>query len=247
MKPFDENSTQPWHTLSVEDVISRLESNLHGLADSEATHRLSKYGLNELKAAAPVSRWAILAAQFKNVLIIILLMGAALSAFLGHGTEAVAISVMVLLAVLLGFVQEYRAERALEALSRMAAPTAAVLRDGQEIVIPASKLVPGDCVLLRTGDRVPADLRLLETVNLQCDEAALTGESVPVEKQTARLEDPNLSVGDRSNTGLCRNDDHLRPGPRHGGRYRHGNRIRQSGSDVTVGGGRPDAVAGEPR
>jgi P-type Ca2+ transporter type 2C len=199
MKPFDKNSTQPWHTLSVEDVIARLGSNLHGLADSEATRRLSKYGLNELKAAAPVSRWAILAAQFKNVLIIILLMGAALSAFLGHGTEAVAISVMVLLAVLLGFVQEYRAERALEALSRMAAPNASILRDGRELVIPASKLVPGDLVLLRTGDRVPADLRLFETVNLQCDEAALTGESVPVEKQTARLEDPNLSVGDRSN------------------------------------------------
>lgn len=199
MKMFDENSTQLWHSLSAVEVIARLESNPDGLGDSEATQRLTKYGPNELQAAAPVSRWAILAAQFKNVLIIILLIGAALSAFMGHGTEAVAISVMVLLAVLLGFVQEYRAERALEALSRMAAPTAAVLRDGQEVVIPASKLVPGDVVLLRTGDRVPADLRLLETINLQCDEAALTGESVPVEKQTAHLDDPNLSVGDRSN------------------------------------------------
>jgi Ca2+-transporting ATPase len=199
LKPLVSNSTQTWHTLSVQDVFTHLESNPHGLSGAEATNRVAQYGPNELQAAEPTSPWAILAAQFKNVLIIILLVGIALSAFLGHGTEAVAIAVIVLLAVLLGFVQEYRAERALEALSRMAAPTAIVLRDGRESVIPARELIPGDVVLLHTGDRVPADLRLLEAVNLQCDEAALTGESVPVEKQTTPLNDPNLSVGDRFN------------------------------------------------
>ncbi|MFH1026968.1 MAG: HAD-IC family P-type ATPase, partial [Pseudomonadota bacterium] len=188
-----------WHTRSIEDIGTGLESTPHGLTGAEAARRLTQHGPNELQAAEPTSPWAILATQFKNVLIIILLIGTAISAFLGHGTEAVAIAVIVLLAVLLGFVQEYRAERALEALGRMAAPTAIILRQGQESVIPARELVPGDVVLLYTGDRVPADLRLLETVNLQCDEAALTGESVPVEKQTAPLDDPNLSVGDRSN------------------------------------------------
>ena len=162
---------------------------------------MAQYGPNQLQASDPVSPWTIFAAQFKNVLIIILLVGTTLSAFLGHTTEAAAIGIIVLLATLLGFLQEYRAERALEALSHMAAPTATVFRDGRESEIPASELVPGDVVLLGTGDRVPADLRLFKTINLQCDEAALTGESVPVEKQTFTLDDPNLSVGDRSNMG----------------------------------------------
>ena len=198
LKPLADKSTQMWHALSVEDVGARLESTPHGLAASEATRRLAQYGLNEVQAAAPISLWAILAEQFKNVLIIILLIGTAISAFLGHGTEAIAIAVIVLLAVLLGFVQEYRADRAIDALRRMAAPTATVLRDGREGEIAASELVPGDVVLLHTGDRVPADVRLIEAVNLQCDEAALTGESIPVEKQTAPLADFNLALGDRS-------------------------------------------------
>jgi Ca2+-transporting ATPase len=199
MKPLIEKSAQMWHTLSIEDTFTHLESNPQGLSGAEAIRRLAQYGPNQLQASEPVSPWTILAAQFKNVLIIILLVGTTLSAFLGHTTEAVAIGVIVLLATLLGFFQEYRAERALEALSQMAAPTATVLRDGRESQIPARELVPGDVVLLSTGDRVPADLRLLQTVNLQCDEAVLTGESVPVEKQTFTLDDPNLSVGDRFN------------------------------------------------
>ena len=198
LKPSANKSTQMWHALTIEDVGACLESTPHGLAGAEAARRFTQYGPNELQAAAPISLWAILAGQFKNVLIIILLIGTAISSFLGHGTEAVAIAVIVLLAVLLGFVQEYRAERAIDALSRMAAPTATVLRDGREGEIPASELVLGDVVLLHTGDRVPADLRLIEAVNLQCDEAALTGESIPVEKQTAPLADFNPALGDRS-------------------------------------------------
>ncbi|MGH9390341.1 MAG: cation-translocating P-type ATPase, partial [Vicinamibacteria bacterium] len=149
--------------------------------------------------AKRISPWSLLLEQFKNVLIVILLVATALSAFLGHGLEAVAIAVIVLFAVLLGFIQEYRAERAIDALREMAAPTATVLRDGEENEIPARELVPGDVVLLAAGDKVPADLRLLEAINLKVEEAALTGESVAVEKHIEPLAEPDLPVGDRKN------------------------------------------------
>jgi Ca2+-transporting ATPase len=166
---------------------------------AEAARRLAEYGPNELQAARRISPWAILAAQLMNVLILILLAATALSAFLGHGVEAIAISVIVLFAVVLGFVQEYRAERAIEALRRMAAPTAAVLRDGRETEVASRELVPGDVLILRAGNRVAGDARLLEAVNLQVQEAALTGESVPVEKRVAVLDDADLALGDRQN------------------------------------------------
>ena len=146
-----------------------------------------------------VSPWEILLEQFKNVLILILLGATVISLFLGHGIESIVIAIIVLFAVVLGFVQEYRAERAIEALRNMAAPTATVLRDGVEIKIPALELVPGDVILLHTGDRIPADARLLESVNIHVDEAVLTGESVPVEKHIKTLEITDLAIGDRKN------------------------------------------------
>jgi Ca2+-transporting ATPase len=161
--------------------------------------RQAQYGPNELRAAGRVTPLHILASQFKNVFIVILLVATALSAVLGHGLESAAIGVIVLFAVLLGFVQEYRAERAIEALHRMAAPTATVLRHGREVEIPARELVPGDVFLLKAGDKVPADARLLESVNLRIEEAALTGESVPSEKEVQALEGADLPVGDRRN------------------------------------------------
>jgi Ca2+-transporting ATPase len=169
------------------------------LNSAEAARRLEQHGPNELQAAIAVSPWSILLEQFKNVLIVILLIAVALSAFLGHGIEAIAIGVIVLFAVLLGFVQEFRAEQAIHALRQMAAPLATVVRDGQETSVPASELVPGDVVLLAAGSKIPADGRLLEAVNLQVEEAALTGESVPVEKQTATIADPTAALGDRTN------------------------------------------------
>jgi len=192
-------SATPWHTRPPDSVLRHLGSGPDGLSAVEAEARLATYGPNELQAAHGVSALGILASQFKNVLIVILLVATLLSAVLGHGTEAIAIAAIVLLAVLLGFVQEFRAERATDALRRMAAPTAAVLRDGEECEIPARQLVPGDLILLRAGDRVPADARLIESVNLQVEEAALTGESVPVEKHAGALEDPDLVLGDRRN------------------------------------------------
>ncbi len=190
---------ESWHTQPVETVLSRLSSSLAGLSTAEAARRHLTHGPNEIGIAKGTSPWALLFDQFKNVLIGILLVATALSAFLGHWVEAIAIAVIVVFAVLLGFIQEYRAERAIEALREMAAPTATVLRDGQENETPARELVPGDVVLLAAGDKVPADLRLLEAINLKVEEAALTGESVAVEKHTEPLAEPDLPVGDRKN------------------------------------------------
>jgi len=190
---------QEWHALGIEEALNNLKTNKEGLSSEEAARRLAQYGPNELQAAHHISPWTILFEQFKNVLIIILLIATALSAFLGEGIDAIAIGVIVLFAVGLGFVQEYRAERAIEALRQMAAPTASVLRDGEEEEIPAREVVPGDVLLIRAGDKIPADARLIEAINLQVEEAALTGESVAVEKHTASLPKGDLAVGDRKN------------------------------------------------
>src|SRR5574337_403125 len=188
-----------WHTLSSETVFAHLKSRPTGLTGAEATRRLAEHGPNELQSARRLPPWMIFFEQFKNVLIVILLVATALSAFLGHGIEAMAIAVIVLFVALLGFMQEYRAERATEALRQMAAPTATALRDGEEVEIPARALVPGDVVLLRAGDKIPADARLIEAVNLQVEEAALTGESGPVDKHAAPLTNGELALGDRKN------------------------------------------------
>jgi Ca2+-transporting ATPase len=193
------NTNKPWHTLTRDAVYDILSSSPIGLTSAEASKRLLETGPNEIQAAKRISAWEILLEQFKNVLILILLGATVISLILGHGIESIVIAVIVLFAVFLGFIQEYRAERAIEALRQMAAPTAAVFRDGVEVKIPARDLVPGDVILLHTGDRIPADARLLEAVNLQVEEAALTGESVPVEKHTQLLAGDDLSVGDRKN------------------------------------------------
>lgn len=197
------HQSKAWHTVTVEDTIQSLRSSLEGLSNEEAAKRLAEYGPNELKATGSVSPWKILLDQFKNVLIIILLIATTISFFLGHGVEAIAITVIVLFAVLLGFIQEYRAERAIESLRQMAAPTATVIRESIEIEVAARELVPGDVVLLVAGDNVPADLRLVESINLQVVEAPLTGESVPVEKHSEALDDADLAVGDRKNMGYA--------------------------------------------
>lgn len=189
---------QNWYNLEPAEVIASLNSNPHGLSQQEAQKRLAQFGPNELVQKERISPWAIFLEQFKSFLIIILLIAVALSAVLGEVADAIVIFIIVLFACGLGFIQEYRAERAMEALKRMAAPVASVLRDGKEMEIPARELVPGDIILLRTGDRIPADARLIEAVNLKTDEAPLTGESIPVEKISERLEG-EVNVGDRKN------------------------------------------------
>ena len=188
-----------WHMLKVEELFEKLQSRPGGLSSTEAFERLAEYGPNRIQAERRASPWKLLLEQFKNVLIITLLIATALSAFLGHGIEAVAIAVIVLFAVLLGFIQEFRAERAIEALREMAAPLARVRRGGEEVVINASDLVPGDVVILAAGDRVPADGRLLQAMNLRTDEASLTGESLPSEKEVAVQLHELAGPGDRKN------------------------------------------------
>jgi P-type Ca2+ transporter type 2C len=188
-----------WHVKNAEEAFGDLESQPEGLTGAQTEERLERFGPNEIQAAKRISAWEILLEQFKNVLILILLGATAISFFLGHGIESIVIAVIVLFAVGLGFIQEYRAERAIEALREMAAPTASVLRDGKEVKIPARELVPGDVIFLHVGDRIPADGRLLESINLRVEEAALTGESAPVGKDVDPLPNPDLGVGDRKN------------------------------------------------
>jgi P-type Ca2+ transporter type 2C len=188
-----------WHAQAVDAVLQTFATTESGLSAEEAALRLDSYGFNELQAFERSSAWHTLAMQFKNVLIVILLAATLVSGLLGHALEAGAIAVIVLFAVLLGFIQEYRAERALEALRKMAAPLGHVIRDGVERSIPSRDVVPGDLVVLRAGDRVPADCRITAAVNLAIDEAALTGESLAITKTSTELPFETLAVGDRRN------------------------------------------------
>jgi len=188
-----------WHTLSVAAVVERLETTEGGLGSDEAARRLARHGPNELTASGRITPWRLLLAHLENVLIVILLVAVGLSALLGHVLEAIVIGVILLFAVALGFIQEYRAERAIEGLKRLAAPTATVIRDGAEREVAARDLVPGDVVQLEAGAKVPADARVLSAVNLKVEEAALTGESMPVRKSTELLSGLDLPVGDRRN------------------------------------------------
>lgn len=189
-----------FYRLAVDKVVESVRTDLRaGLGDDEIRKRSVEFGANELKAADRASPWVLFFAQFKNILIQILLVATLLSAFMGHAMEAVAIAVIVLFAVLLSFVQEFRAEKAIEALRRMAAPTARVIRGGKEREIPAVGLVPGDIILLKAGDKVPADARIAGSFNLQVEEAALTGESLAVEKRIDALGEGDFGIGDRIN------------------------------------------------
>jgi Ca2+-transporting ATPase len=192
-------SSLVWHALPVDVVLRTFGTTTSGLSRDEAALRLDSYGRNELQAFEPTSAWHTLAAQFKNVLIVILLAATLLSGLLGHLLEASVIAVIILFAASLGFIQEYRAERALEALRKMAAPVAHVIRDGAERRMPSAEVVPGDLVVLRAGDRVPADCRITTAVNLAIDEAALTGESTAITKTSSELTVDKLALGDRRN------------------------------------------------
>ena len=189
-----------YYRLPPHNVSEALKTDIYsGLDEKEVQKRFAESGPNELKASARVSPWVLFFSQFKNILIQILLVATLLSAFLGHAVESIAIAVIVLFAVMLSFIQEYRAERAIEALRRMAAPTSNVVRNGKEKKIPARELVSGDVILLKAGDKIPADARVVQSFNLQVEEAALTGESVPVEKKINALVAGEISLGDRNN------------------------------------------------
>ena len=191
-----------WHNLKAAEAVEILGSGPDGLSQREARQRLTRFGHNELRREKRMPAWLMFLGQFKSVLIVILLVAAAISAVLAAVGDdnsiwdPIIIVVVVMVSVVLGFIQEYRAERALEALKEMIAPTSAVIRGGEEVVVPSHDLVPGDVVVLRTGDRVAADAHLVDVASLKMDESALTGESVTVEKGV----DPvpvDATLGDR--------------------------------------------------
>jgi P-type Ca2+ transporter type 2C len=186
-----------WHAIDVQQTIQDLGTDVHrGLTEAEAAKRLAQYGTNELRKEEGISPLALFFGQFKNTLVVILLVAIALSALVGEVVDAAIIAVIVVFVAVLGFIQEYRAERAIEALKKMLSPTISVLRAGREEEVLSKDLVPGDVMLLDAGDKVPADARIVEEHSLRCDEASLTGESVPVGKQ-AEAVPAAASVNDR--------------------------------------------------
>ena len=177
-----------WHALPPQEVINELATSIqNGLSSSAAQERRTQYGANEIRAQAETKWYQVLGRQFIDVLIFILLVAAGISLAVGELTDAITILAIVVLNGLLGFVQEWKAERALAALKAMLSPQCRVVRDGNEQTVAAVELVPGDLVLLEAGDRIPADLRLVEVWDLKVDESSLTGESVSLEKQIAEV------------------------------------------------------------
>jgi Ca2+-transporting ATPase len=188
-----------WHTVATEEILRQLETSVEGLSAATARHRLAEYGPNALPGKRRRSLLRITLNQFSDFMIMVLLAAAVISGLIGDPQDAIAILVIVLLNAVIGAIQESRAERAVAALREMTAPEAHVIRDAQNMTIAASELVPGDIVLLQTGNIVPADLRLLAVEELVTDESALTGESTPVSKQTDVIDETDLTPGDRLN------------------------------------------------
>jgi len=201
-KTHDDIPQQDWHTLKAEDVLKHLEVHESGLTSEEAAKRLAHYGENQLHETPRPGFLAMLWEQLNNFVVILLIIASIISALLGDYVEAAAIMAIVVLNSVLGIVQEQRAEEALAALKRLAAPDAQVIRDRRRKAVPARELVPGDIVYLEAGNYIPADVRLLEAINLRIEEASLTGESLAVQKNAASVFDKNVPLGDRKNTAF---------------------------------------------
>ncbi len=191
-----------WHTLKPDQVLKHFEVQDNGLTTDEAKRRLEQYGPNPLKEAPRPTFLQTLWEQLNNFVVILLIVASVISALLGDYVEAAAIMAIVILNAILGIVQERRAEEALAALKKLAAPDAQVIRDGHRTTVPSYELVPGDIVFLEAGNFIPADIRLLEAVNLRVEEASLTGESLAVQKNAASVLDKNVPLGDRKNTAF---------------------------------------------
>ena len=189
-----------WHCLTAEETAAELAADLRtGLEAGEAARRLKEQGPNEWTEKGGRSSFALLLDQFRDFMVLVLAGAAVISAFLGEILDAITILAIILLNGLLGFFQEYRAEKSLQALKELSAPTARVMRGGEILRVPARELVRGDLVLLESGDRVPADLRLVAVNGLAVEEAALTGESVPVSKRAEPIAAADVPLGDRRN------------------------------------------------
>ncbi|MEQ8222175.1 MAG: calcium-translocating P-type ATPase, PMCA-type [Candidatus Eremiobacterota bacterium] len=188
-----------WHSETVEQVLSHFKTDINGLSEKEGRERIHEFGANELAEKKKESIFMLLLEQFSDFLIIVLAVASVISGIKGDWVEAITIIVIVILAGLMGFIQEYQAGKAIEKLKKMAAPNATVIRGGEETVIPSREIVPGDICLIKTGDMIPADARLIEATNLKINEAPLTGESTAVEKSIEPVENKETSLGDRKN------------------------------------------------
>lgn len=212
------HTSKPWHSVGIDEVASVLNATRKGLTSREAQERLGKYGYNELKEKRRRTALQMFLDEFKDIFILLLIGAALFSAAIGYYelqqpllpggppldeleayADAIVIGAIVVMVAVAGFVQEYRAEKALEALRRLAAPKARVLRDGREVIIPAREVVPGDILVLESGDSVAADSRLIESVDMKADEAVLTGESTPVRKDASVVLKSDAPIGDRRN------------------------------------------------
>ncbi len=198
----EETMQNEFHALTADETLKHLEVHEEGLSSAEAEKRLAHYGQNQLQEAPRPGFLSLLWGQLNNFVVILLIVASVISALLGDYVEAIAIMAIVVLNAILGIVQEQRAEQALAALKKLAAPEAQIMRDGSRKSVPAYNLVPGDIVFLEAGNFIPADLRLLEAVNLRVEEASLTGESLPVQKNAATVLDKNVPLGDRKNTAF---------------------------------------------
>ncbi len=196
---MDRHKRLPWHAVSLQEVYEALSSSEEGLSDAEAEKRLNQYGSNTLRSKPKRTLAMMLRQQLLDPMVLILIGACMLSLVLKQWTEGAVIGVIVVINALIGILQEKKAQSALEALKRMTAPSAIALRQGEESRIPASELVPGDIVLIGDGDMIPADMRLVEAANLKVQEASLTGESVPAEKQEDDILPEDCPLGDRSN------------------------------------------------
>ena len=189
-----------WHTMGADQVCAALEVDpAKGLNDGAVENRRAAYGDNAIQEQRRRSLLSLFVSQFTDFMIIVLIVAAIIAGAVGEVIDSIAIVVIVMLNGIIGFVQDYRAEQAIEALRRMAAPTAKVRRNGRIHTLDSSELVPGDVVLIETGNIVPADLRLLDTVQLLINEASLTGESISVEKSVNFIAEAQSSLGERHN------------------------------------------------
>ena len=189
-----------WHVLDKGRVLDDLKTSPDkGLSETAAAERLNTYGPNEFRRVEKKSPLVVFLDQFRDFMVLVLIAAAVISGIIGDISDTAAIIAIVIINAVIGFAQEYRAEKAMEALRRIAAPAATVIRSGMPLSVPSSRLVPGDIALLDAGAIVPADLRIIESAHLKISEATLTGESVPVEKTDCTLHDPALALGDRRN------------------------------------------------
>ncbi|MBZ4652781.1 MAG: ATPase [Peptococcaceae bacterium] len=192
-----------WHALGQEEVVLKLQTDREkGLEEKEAARRLELVGPNQLVQQKRISPVAIFLSQFRDFMVLVLIAATVISGLLGEYADAITIMAIVIINAILGFIQEFRAEKSMEALKKLIAPEATVKREGEILRIPASQLVPGDIVILDTGDIIPADLRIMEAHQLEVEEAALTGESVPVKKRPQEIYLADTPLGDRRNMGF---------------------------------------------